>query len=262
MEFPYASRAGWAHNQSTRGEAMATSPESDRLRVLVASDHTLVADAVRVSLASRGHEVAVVRWPGGARRVPKQRRPPPPVDRAAVGLLLAELDRWTQVQAATSVVEGIRVPWVALTASPRGPAWGALLVAGVEIILPSDSGLADVSDRLLAVARREAATPPDERAELETAWRETIARHQDVIEQIGLLSPREREVLDLMYEGSSVAVIAERFKVSQATVRSQVKVVLRKLDVNTQLAAVAALDDALGLQTYRRPQPADPPPRR
>jgi hypothetical protein len=50
--------------------------------------------------------------------------------------------------------------------------------------------------------------------------------------------------------------------VAPATVRSQVKAVLRKLDVNNQLAAVAAFDDVLdtvGQRPARLPQPRRPP---
>jgi len=53
------------------------------------------------------------------------------------------------------------------------------------------------------------------------------------------LSTREREILALLYDGVTVAEIAERTGVSEQTVRSQVKAVLRKLEVNSQLAAVA-----------------------
>jgi DNA-binding NarL/FixJ family response regulator len=179
-----------------------------------------------------------------------------------VGLLLSDLDRWSLIQTATLVVERIRVPWVALTTSPRGPFWGGLLAAGVEVVLPGDTGLEHISDLLLSVAQSQVATPADERFELEAAWREMRARHGDVTERIGQLTPREREVLHLMYEGSSVARIAETFEVTPATVRSQVKAVLRKLDVNTQLAAVAAFDDALDLRAMPhlpRPQHGDPP---
>jgi DNA-binding CsgD family transcriptional regulator len=54
------------------------------------------------------------------------------------------------------------------------------------------------------------------------------------------LTPRERTVLRLLYAGDNVRSIALLLDVSEATVRSQVKSVLRKLDVNSQLAAIAA----------------------
>src|SRR3954451_8408353 len=86
------------------GRAMATPPPG-HLRVLVASDQALIADAVRAALASRGHDALVVRWPGGP-RIPSRRRPA--ADGATqVGLLLSDLDRWSRIRAATLVVEQI-----------------------------------------------------------------------------------------------------------------------------------------------------------
>jgi two-component system nitrate/nitrite response regulator NarL len=241
---------------------MATSPAPERLRVLVASDQALIADAVRAALASRGHDALVVRWPGDT-RAPGARRQGLPVRRASmteVGLLLSDLDRWSRIRAAMLVVERIGVPWVALTTSPRGPAWGGILEAGAKVVLPGTTRLDHISDLLLAVVQQQIGTPVPERKELEEAWREMRARHDAVAERLSRLTPREREVLRLMYAGSSVASIAEMFEVAPATVRSQVKSVLRKLDVNSQLAAVAAFDDVLDVLD-RRPGVRPPMPR-
>ena len=236
---------------------MATSPAPGRLRVLVASDHALIGDSVRAALANRGHEVVVIRWPRASGRVSMRRTPPPAEPLTEVGLLLSDLDSWSRVDAATMIVDRVHVPWVALTTSPRGPVWGGLLAAGVEVVLPVDAGLDQVNEALLSVARQRPTLADDERAELEQAWRERCARHLEVTERIGRLTPREQEVLRLMYGGASVAGIVERFDVTPATVRSQVKAVLRKLHVKSQLAAVAMFDDALdGLD---RPVPLPPP---
>jgi len=53
------------------------------------------------------------------------------------------------------------------------------------------------------------------------------------------LSRREGEVLRLLMDGMSVNKIAETSFVSVGTVRTQVKAVLRKLGVSSQVAAVA-----------------------
>jgi RNA polymerase sigma factor (sigma-70 family) len=240
---------------------MATSPPG-RLRVLVASDQALIAEAVRVALASRGHDALVVRWPGGP-RVPARRRPD--ADGVTqVGLLLSDLDRWSRIRAATLVVEQIAVPWVALTTAPRGPSWGGLLAAGAEVVLPGTTRLEHISELLTSAIQHEITMPAAERAELETAWQEMRTRHDDIAERLSRLTPREREVLRLMYAGSSVARIAELLQVAPATVRSQVKSVLRKLDVNTQLAAVAAFDDVLDVfdsrTAHHLPKPRPPSP--
>ena len=53
------------------------------------------------------------------------------------------------------------------------------------------------------------------------------------------LTPRELAVLNHLYDGVSVLAISEEADVSVSTVRSQVKAVLRKLGVSSQLEAVA-----------------------
>ena len=78
-----------------------------------------------------------------------------------------------------------------------------------------------------------------------------------------MLSPGEREVLRMTYEGCSVAQIAEVLEVGSSTVRGWTSELLRKLEVPTELAAVATFGRSLELDTQlsdpstgRRP-PAD-----
>jgi two-component system nitrate/nitrite response regulator NarL len=58
------------------------------------------------------------------------------------------------------------------------------------------------------------------------------------------LTPREQAVLAGLLAGESAESIADRSYVSLATVRSQIRGILLKLDVNSQLAAVALARDA------------------
>ena len=53
------------------------------------------------------------------------------------------------------------------------------------------------------------------------------------------LSGREREVLTLLVGGHRAGEIAEHFTVSLSTVRTEIGAILDKLDVKTQLEAVA-----------------------
>jgi DNA-binding CsgD family transcriptional regulator len=53
------------------------------------------------------------------------------------------------------------------------------------------------------------------------------------------LSPRQREVLELLAEGIQARQIADRLGLSEATVRNHIRIVLRKLDSHSQLEAVA-----------------------
>ena len=53
-----------------------------------------------------------------------------------------------------------------------------------------------------------------------------------------MLSARERQVLGSLMSGLTVREIAKAGSVSEGTVRTQVKAILAKLEVGTQLAAV------------------------
>jgi two-component system, NarL family, nitrate/nitrite response regulator NarL len=59
------------------------------------------------------------------------------------------------------------------------------------------------------------------------------------VAKLARLTPREREVLEHLRLGHPVDEIARRDHVARSTVRGQVASVLRKLEVSTQLAAVA-----------------------
>jgi hypothetical protein len=152
--------------------------------VLLASDQVLVADTVRLALATQGHEVVVTRWSRDARALPR-RQPQAGGSPVEVGLLICGLDRWSRLDVAASIVARISMPWLALTSAPRGPAWGALLAAGAELVLPVGIGLESLSELLESVGLRQRGTPADERAELEAAWEATRSHHSTRVERFG-----------------------------------------------------------------------------
>jgi DNA-binding NarL/FixJ family response regulator len=221
----------------------------------VASEQALVAEAIRASLESRDFRARVLRWPAAQlarpRRAPRQDGEEGP----DVGLLVSDLDRPARVRAATLLLGRVPIPWIVLTAAPRGPMWGAVLDAGARLVLPSCTGFQQVCDAVLSVVSGRETTPEPERDHLVGQWSELLERREAVGRRIQSLTPREHEVLTMLYAGDPVARIAQLLEVSPATVRSQVKAVLRKLHVNTQLGAVAALDDVLGLEAEMEPEP-------
>lgn len=225
---------------------MSRSESSGQLSVAVASEQALVADAVRASLGSRDLRAATLRWPGEQSAGPRRSAPREPYD---VGLLISDLDRWPRLRAASLLLSRVQLPWVVLTAAPKGPMWGAVLEAGARTVLPSSTGFDEVCEVVVGVARGWVTMAPSERDRLLGLWGALLERREVVGERVRSLTPREHEVLHLLYAGDPVARIAELLEVSPATVRSQVKAVLRKLHVNTQLGAVAALDDLLELES-------------
>ena len=65
-------------------------------------------------------------------------------------------------------------------------------------------------------------------------------------DQSEMLTPREREILQLLADGLSNADVAERLFISQETVKSHVRHILTKLEADTRTQAVAiALREAM-----------------
>jgi DNA-binding NarL/FixJ family response regulator len=73
------------------------------------------------------------------------------------------------------------------------------------------------------------------------------------VARLSRLTPREREVLEHLRLGHTVDEIARRDHVAMSTVRGQVASVLRKLEVSTQLAAVAVTQWESATAGPRRP---------
>ena len=83
--------------------------------------------------------------------------------------------------------------------------------------------------------------PVTSREELEDLldhWARQRQVSDDLRRRLDLLTPRERQVLGALIEGRTVRAISEQSVVSEATVRTQVKSILAKLEVSSQLAAV------------------------
>ena len=73
-----------------------------------------------------------------------------------------------------------------------------------------------------------------------------LAAHLITADRLTVLSPREREVLQLLADGHSNATAAKELWISEETVKSHVKHVLAKLAADTRTQAVAiALREAL-----------------
>jgi DNA-binding NarL/FixJ family response regulator len=216
--------------------------------VAVASDQPLVADVIAAGLSGNGFRCLVLGWPGGADRGATRTewhegRPVPSSDPALdVALLVSDFDRVARIRGAVRLILEVPTPWVVLTGASRGPLWGALLELGSTHVAAATTDLDEITEILGAVVDGRVVTPEPERIMLIAAWWDVLNEHEDVMARLAAMTPRETEVLRLLYAGSPVRVIAQHFGVAEATVRTQVKRVLRKLEVSSQLAAVAAFE--------------------
>lgn len=91
--------------------------------------------------------------------------------------------------------------------------------------------------------------------ESEPAWQQLVAELDDFLpasertdgaDELSLheLTPREREILEVLAQGLDNSKIAARFRISEKTVRNHVSIIFGKLGVNSRAEAVARARDA------------------
>lgn len=215
------------------------------VRVVMQCDQHLTSEAIRVALTGHEFEVFTTSRP---QRTTQPRDVARVVEDVApqVGLLVQELVDPLRVRDSLKVLREItEVPWLLLSGSPEGAGWGAGLEAGARAVLPMDTDLSRLTSALMAVARGEEAMAETTRRRVVAEWHESGAEQRGLLERMERLSPREMEVLRCLSAGQAVQHIADDHGVPVATVRSQVKSLLGKLEVRSQIAAVALLQQAL-----------------
>ena len=212
-------------------------------RVAVASDQPLVTEVVVAALSSKGFECSVLGWPRVHDHVDDEVDEVPSCEsHPDVALMISDFNPLSRIRGAALLMGAVPASWVVLAGLPRGPLWGALLELGSVHVAPATTGLDQAAELLEAVAAGKTVMPAAERRELVDAWFAVLTEKDEARARLDTMTPRESEVLHLLYAGTQVRTIARQLDVSEATVRTQVKRVLRKLDVRSQLAAVAALE--------------------
>lgn len=112
------------------------------------------------------------------------------------------------------------------------------LMAGAEAVISKSEPLPDIVGTILQVTAGEPVRAGD-RAELMNDLHRVLEEQGKRDSLFAALSPREQQVLAGLMDGHSAASLAERHYVSMATVRAQIRSVLNKLEVGSQLEAVA-----------------------
>lgn len=206
-----------------------------RARLRIVDDHELLAFSLACALQARGLEAASV--PVSAPDVLIES-----VTTDAPDVVLLDLDLGGAIGSGSALVRpladaGIRV-LIVTGSTDRFEIATALEAGAVGYVCKSEP-----FDVLLDVAERAAAGQPvlagRERHELLTELRHARAAARADRERFDRLTPREREVLHALCAGESVTSIASAFVVSVPTVRTQVRAILQKLQVGSQLEAVA-----------------------
>lgn len=129
-------------------------------------------------------------------------------------------------------------PVVVLTGETEPALLAETIGRGATVVLGKTEPLRDIVETIQLVCDGGHAKPHQRSALLAESQRRQRERDERLAPFLSL-SPRERLVLAGLTEGRCVAELAERDFVSVQTVRTQIKSVLRKLGVRSQLEAVA-----------------------
>lgn len=219
-----------------------------RSRVLIIEDHTLFAESLEVALSLEGYDVRRLPLPdeGGSlatlRSTALRTNP-------RIVLLDLDLGRFGDGAALIGPLSRAGANVVVVTSSVDRARWGGCVRSGARKVL-SKSG--PLQDTLATVRRLHQGLPVMSADELEGllgAWGADAVENQDKRRRLETLTPRERQVLAQLMDGHTVREIATESVVSEATVRTQVKSILAKLDVSSQLAAVGLAHKA-GWQSH------------
>lgn len=221
-----------------------------RIRVLIADDQALVRSGFRLILEKRPDLEVVAEAEHGeeAVRLTQQLQP----DLILMDIRMPKLDGIEATR--TIVASGSTARILVLTTFDLDEYVYAALRAGASGFLLKDVRPAELVDGIRLVAAGNALLGPTVTQRLLERFLQTEHPQRMASEAIGKLTGREREILSLLASGLSNGELAVRLVVSEATIKSHVSSVLRKLGVRDRVQAVIAAYDG-GLV---RPQEARP----
>lgn len=207
-------------------------------RIVIVDDHALFAEALDLTLSMAGHQVHMLPIAGhsasSARVLSACRRLEP-------GIVILDLDLG-EANGTTIIEPLVRTgaAVVVVTGSADRARWGECLSRGASAVLSKCASL----DTILAVIEMTdsgvAAISDDERDRLIACYEAENDYARDIRRRLESLSARERQVLGGLARGRTPAEIAQTSFVSEATVRTQIRSILTKLEVSSQIAAVGA----------------------
>lgn len=234
----------------TESELSAT---ADRRRLIpIIDDHELFATTLAIAL--RGEDFDA--W-----TVPVADLPAFLARSGTGGLVLLDLDLRRDAPAhdvdGVDLVEPLQARgWrvLVVTGVSDERAIAAAIAAGAVGYVPKACSF-DVLLKIIITAAEGSTvmTESERRQWLERHHRDQV-RDREFSRLMSRLTPREREVLELLSAGLRATAVAEHFVVTVATVRTQIRSILTKLEVGSQLEAVALLRG-------RHPEPPPHTPR-
>lgn len=203
--------------------------------VLIVEDHELLAQSLVFALRAEGVPTETVK-PESAEQILKVAGDLRP------GVVLLDLELGGELGDSIPLIaplEELGAQVMMVTGVTDRVRLAECLEAGATGLINKSTPFDQLVEAVREVAELGSLVAPEQRHELLGELRRQRAADRERLEPFERLTSREQQVLAGLMEGMSAEKIAEDSFVSLATVRSQIRAVLLKLDVKSQLAAVA-----------------------
>jgi len=208
-----------------------------QVRVVIVEDHVLFAESLELALSLEGYDV---------RRISMPTEPVSPGSMVAgivrqrprVVLLDFDLGRFGDGVRLVEPLAKAGIDVVVVTAAIDEARWGQALRYGARTVLPKSRPLNEILGTVRRLHQGLPVLDVHDRERLIRVWHQRRHELSDLQTKIDHLTTRESQVLGHLMQGRTVHEIATLGVVSEATVRTQVKSILAKLEVSSQIAAV------------------------
>jgi len=215
------------------------------IRIILADDHKITRDGLRAMLEQEdGMEVVGVAENGRqAIRMALKHKP----DVVVMDISMPELNGIEATRNIRSELPDTKVIALSMYSDRRYVA--GMLKAGVSGYLIKNCAFDELVNAINAVMKNQSYLSPDIASTVMKDYAHIL--EQEETSTISVLTPREREVLQLIAEGVSTKEIANRMHVSVKTVESHRQQLMRKLKVKgvAELTKIALREGLTSLDT-------------
>jgi DNA-binding NarL/FixJ family response regulator len=213
-----------------------SSASRDAMRVVVVEEQNLFGEALSMVLERAGYAAFLVPVSGEHSEHALVRA----IDRIEPGVVLLDLDPGARRDCSTLVsalaASGMSV--VVMIDSADRARWGQCIALGARRVVHKSAPLTEILATIRRLANGLPVLSREDRDQLLALWRSEVETAAEIIRRLEGLTRREAEVLGMLMDGKQVGDIARERFVAESTVRTQVKAVLAKLQVSSQITAV------------------------
>lgn len=205
------------------------------MRLVMIEDHELLAQSLQAALGAENIQVVRV-WSEDREKLLSEAL------ETAPGLLLLDYNLGPDIGTALGLIaplQAVGFDVVMLTGVTDRLVLAECLEEGAIGIIDKSVSFDELLDHVHTALGEGTLMSRHEREELLSRLRVHRATREREMRAFHGLTTRESEVLGALMQGKSADAIAEESVVSVATIRTQIRSILAKLGVNSQLAAVA-----------------------